>query len=320
VSDDGRTGGIALGTGVALGVAGLAAGSVFLRRFDAWAVRMITQPERRVLDVTPADLGLDYEEIQMCSEDSVMLCGWLIPAPGGLDDARGSVILGHGISDTMGSLLGFAEWLQAGGYNVLMLDFRGHGRSGGDQTSVGYLEHQDMGAGLRYLEARGLHKIGVMGWSLGAATAIATGAIYKQVVGVVADSCFSRLAVPLSRATVNILHHPPGLAWVEGLYAERLVARSLGFDPMDARPETLVGRISPRPLLLIHSEEDDLCPPAGARRLFERAGEPKELWMSRAGSHAVGPYQTYPNEYRRRVLAFWERAFADAPAAGAGVT
>ncbi len=304
---------LALG-GAAL--AGAAAGGTWLlRRFDAWALAAITQPARRPLDATPADFGLAYEEIRLHSEDRVDLYGWLIPAPAGAAQARGTVILGHGHGDTISSLLGVVGWLQPAGYNVLLFDFRAHGRSGGTHTSVGYLEHRDVAAGLAFLAVRGIPRAGFLGWSLGGAVGIVSGALFPQIAGVIADSTYARLSSALSQAAVQLLHWPPRLAAVVGRYGERLVARSLGYDHADARPEALVGRISPRPLLIIHSVADDLIPVANAEILFERAGDPKELWITPAGAHAVGPAELYPDEYRARVLGFWGRVFPG-PAGG----
>ena len=72
-----------------------------------------------------------------------------------------------------------------------------------------------------------------------------------------------------------------------------------------ARPLDAIARISPRPILLIHSEDDDnaTTPVEGARALFAAAGEPKELWVAPRGGH-VGAINAFPNEYRARVLAF----------------
>ncbi len=313
MSENERAGSSALPAGMLLGGMALAGaavgGTALLRRFDAWALQMITHPERRDVGATPADLGLDYEEVWLRSDDEVDLYGWLIPAPGGAPHARATLILGHGYSDTIDSILGPVAYLQPAGYNVLMLNFRAHGRSSGDTSSIGYLEHQDIAAGLRYLEDRHLRRIGIMGWSLGGAVAIVSAALYPQIAGVIADSTFARLGSPLGQMAAQVLHHPTWLARAEGWYGERLVARSLGYNVTDARPETLIGRISPRPILIIHSGEDKLIPVANARRLYARAGEPKDLWITPAGDHAWGPAQEFPEEYRARVLDFWDRVF-----------
>lgn len=295
-----------LGAGAVAGVGGAA----LLRRFDQWALASITQPARRQAAGVPSDFGLPYEEIRLRSDDEVDLYGWLIPAPGGLPAARGTIILGHGFGDTIDAILGHAVYLQRAGHNILLVDFRAHGRSGGDRTSMGYLEHQDIGASLRYLADRDLRRVGVMGWSLGGAISMVSGALYPEIAGVISDSGFARLASPLSRAVVVTLRRPPWLGRIAGWYGERLVARSLGFNAADARPLSYIGRISPRPLLIIHSAEDDLVPVADARALYAAAGEPKELWITHAGGHVPGTYGVFPEEYQRRVLDFWERAFA----------
>jgi len=307
----GRPAGVLLG-GAALAGA-VAGGTLLLRRFDAWAVQQITQPARRAALGTPADLALAYEEIRLRSEDDVDLYGWLIPAPGGLAQARATLILGHGLGDTIDAILGHVAYLQPAGYNVLLLDFRAHGRSGGAHTSVGYLEHQDVGAGLRYLAGRGLSTIGIMGWSLGAAVAIVSAGLYPQIAGVIADSGFARLASPLARAAASTLGHPPLLARFEGWYGEHLVARTLGFNAADARPAAFIGRISPRPLLIIHSTGDTLVPVANAHALYARAGQPKACWILAAGDHTPGVFAVFPAEYGRRVLAFWDGVFAGRP-------
>ena len=48
-----------------------------------------------------------------------------------------------------------------------------------------------------------------------------------------------------------------------------------------------IGRISPRPLLMIHGEKDDLVPVEHAHRLYERAGEPKELVILPGAGHRL---------------------------------
>jgi len=67
----------------------------------------------------------------------------------------------------------------------------------------------------------------------------------------------------------------------------------------------VISKIAPRPILLIHSADDDnaTTPVEGARQLFAAAGEPKELWVAPRGGH-VGAINAFPDEYRARVVAF----------------
>ena len=71
-----------------------------------------------------------------------------------------------------------------------------------------------------------------------------------------------------------------------------------------ASPLRAVPRIAPRPLLLIHGDADTLIPDADSKALFAAAGEPKDFWSAPGSSH-VQAFRDHPDEYRRRVLAFF---------------
>ncbi|MGA2286719.1 MAG: alpha/beta fold hydrolase, partial [Dehalococcoidia bacterium] len=63
----------------------------------------------------------------------------------------------------------------------------------------------------------------------------------------------------------------------------------------------LVGRIAPRPILLVHGELDTRLPPRCSRYVFERAGEPKELVILRGAKHSLRQRR----EELRRLLREW---------------
>ena len=83
----------------------------------------------------------------------------------------------------------------------------------------------------------------------------------------------------------------------------------VGADVTKARPLDAIARISPRPILLIHSADDEnaTTPLEGAQKLFAAAGDPKELWVAPRGGH-VGAINAFPDEYRARVVAFLRAA------------
>ena len=80
--------------------------------------------------------------------------------------------------------------------------------------------------------------------------------------------------------------YPAPVARRLGELGMRFVARNLGFDAEEAAPVRLIGRISPRPVLLIHGAADRLVPPSEAYALYAAAGPPKELWLVPAASAA----------------------------------
>jgi pimeloyl-ACP methyl ester carboxylesterase len=298
-------GALALG-GLALAGVGGVAGLQMLRRFDQWAVNALTRPPRATLRMDPTDFGLPYEDVAFKSADGVDLRGWLIRAADMPQEATATIIIGHGYSGNKDANLGYAAFLRNGGYNSLLFDFRAHGLSGGEQTSIGFIENEDVRGAIDYLAARGLKRLGYMGFSLGAAIGIVSAALYPEIRGLIAGSGFARLGSPISVILQREYRRPAWLARLAGEYGERLLARELGFDWREAHPVALIGRISPRPVLITHSIDDQLIPVSDAYALYAAAGEPKQLWVEHAGPHDPGLFATFHEEYKRRVLAFWD--------------
>jgi uncharacterized protein len=93
-----------------------------------------------------------------------------------------------------------------------------------------------------------------------------------------------------------------------------VVARRTGARLSDFQPLAAVPRIAPRPLLLIHGDDDTAVPPSHARRLYDAAGEPRELWTVPGAGH-VGAYFADREQYLVRVVGFFERSLGDGSAA-----
>jgi len=150
----------------------------------AWSFsgRMIARrtPNTRT---SPADHGLPFEEVAFQARDGVPLRGWFIPAP----QARGTVVFCHGHAGSMDPDVQYAPWFHQAGLNVLMFDFRGHGRSDGERVSMGALERQDLLGAMDYLAGRGIERAGVLGFSMGGVVAILTAPLDERIVAVASD-------------------------------------------------------------------------------------------------------------------------------------
>jgi fermentation-respiration switch protein FrsA (DUF1100 family) len=118
----------------------------------------------------PEQFGLRHEDVSITTADGSRLHGWWLPAKGA---ALGSVLHLHGNAANVSNHLPLVAWLPAAGFNVLMLDYRGFGRSEGRPTLDGVVD--DAAAALHYLRTRpgvdGARLI-VLGQSLGGATAL----------------------------------------------------------------------------------------------------------------------------------------------------
>lgn len=280
----------------------------------AWAgsSRLIA---RRAPDVqtSPADYGLAYEEVGFPSRDGLTLRGWFIPAP----SARGTVVFCHGHGGSMDPDLIYAPWFHEAGFNVLMFDFRAHGRSEGERVSMGYFERQDLLGAVDYLQGRGIAQVGVLGFSLGGAVAITSAAQCQAIRAVVSDGGFARLESALvgwARERGKSAPH-----WV-ALPLARLVITvagwRLGARLPEADPIRWVEQIAPRALLLIHGDLDPYVPVADVEALYARAREPKELWrVPEAGHREIDSHR--PAEYRERVIGFFVHHLTDSDSTNA---
>jgi uncharacterized protein len=244
--------------------------------------------------------GADTELLQKSGE----LAGWTIHSVHGAP----AVVLVHGFKSSREEMLPWARFLHDAGYNVLLFDTRGCGKSGGATVGLGATEPRDISLAVELARDQfGTTNFAVLGISLGAGAAILAAANDPDISAVVADSAWTDQDLQLSRLSflplgpIRLPLPPYGIAAVNVL---------VGADVSRARPLEAIGAISPRPLLLIHSADDDnaTTPVEGARQLFAAAGEPKDLWVAPRGGH-VGAINAFPDEYRARVLAFLGAAF-----------
>jgi alpha-beta hydrolase superfamily lysophospholipase len=251
----------------------------------------------------PRQLGLDYEPVTFFSRDGLRLGGWFVPAA---SRARGTVILCHGHAGSLDADLHYVPAFHRHGYGVLQFDFRAHGRSEGQHVSMGYLERQDLLGAIDFLRARGISKVGVLGFSMGGAVAISTAAACPSIVGIVSDGGFGRIE-PTLQTGIQQRGIPSWLARILAAVVVRLVGWRLSCHLSDADPVRWIGRISPRPILLIHGGRDRYVPASAVEMLYAAAGEPKELWTVPEAEHRRVD-QVRPEEYITRVLAFFDSA------------
>ena len=104
-----------------------------------------------------------YQTVQLLTKDSLPLEAWYIP----VDSSRGTVILIHGLGGNKSSVLKQAYEFRYLGYNVMLVDLRAHGRSGGDITTMGFRESEDVKLAFEYILETGERNIILYGISLG---------------------------------------------------------------------------------------------------------------------------------------------------------
>jgi uncharacterized protein len=246
--------------------------------------------------------GVPARDVSFSASDGVRLHGWLAIA----SPHAPTIILAHGFKSTRTSMLPWARFLYAAGYNVLLFDGRGCGQSDGWGIGLGATEPNDIIGAVRYLQGRGdltNKRYGALGVSLGAGVVLLAAAREPALVAVVADSAWAdeqpqldRMgSVPVGPLVLPVLPYEPAL--VDALIGAHLEAAS---------PRAVIGQVAPRAVFLIHSADDQntTTPLSGAARLYAAADQPKQQWMAPSGGHA-GALAAHATDYQQRVLAFF---------------
>ena len=263
-------------------------------------------PARRCAASTPADYGLVAEAISFQTRDGLTLRGWFVPATG---LAKGTIVFSHGYAGDCSPDLVYVPLLNRAGYNVCLFDYRGHGASDGNFTSLVYFERRDLLSALDFLHQRGIERIGLIGFSMGGAIALATAALDPLVVGVVSDCTFGEMSRIIGNAASQ-RGAPAPFATLIGWLVELMASIRLRANLFSADPIRSIARIAPRPVLIMHGEADEAVPSSEAQRLYQMARPPKELWVvPQAGHRKIE--QVAPDEYKQRLIGFFDRAFED---------
>lgn len=213
-----------------------------------------------------------------------------------------------------------ARMLEDYGYAALRFDMRGCGDSGGTRGFVLCMDQvADTRNAVTFLAQRpeiDPARIGVIGHSFGAAVSVYTGSVDERVAVVISSCGWGHGARKFQG------QHPGPEAWgkftdmlARGRAHKEKTGESLWVSRWDVVPipehlrkhvppkaqttvpvetaqsmydfmaEEVVGKIAPRPLLLLHTADDQITPTEQSIRMFERAGMPAELYLITGESH-----------------------------------
>jgi len=210
---------------------------------------------------TPEAGGVPFEDLVLTTEDGTDISAWYVPAR----DPRAPVMLFcHGNAGNISHRVHNLVLLNRIGIAVLIFDYPGFGKSGGTPLETGV--YASARAAYRYLvEDRGVppDRIVLFGRSLGAAAAVELAAA-GHGRALIMESGFTDL-YEMGRQTFPVLPMP------------RRLRRK--YPNIERLPHVRM------PVLIIHGEADRLVPVAMARRLFEAARRPKDLYLIPGAGH-----------------------------------
>ena len=202
--------------------------------------------------VTPADLGLDFKQETLITEDGEHIGAWFLPC----SESPYCLLFFHGNRDILSEIVDSLEQFHALGFNVLAIDYRGYGLSSGHPTEQGL--YLDAEAAWTYLiSQKGFlpEQIVIHGRSLGAAVG-AHLAERHQPAALILESTFT------SMGKLVRLRYP--------FVPVRWMLRSC--FPTLSRMSRITS-----PVLIVHSKADEFIPFSQGLALFEAASEPRTL-------------------------------------------
>jgi fermentation-respiration switch protein FrsA (DUF1100 family) len=260
----------------------------------------IAKPYRVVEGPPPADL--EAEDVVIPSASGSALRGWLVPATSTADDARGVVLVLHGVHSCRLRMVERARLLKRAGFASLLLDLQAEGESPGERITYGALEARDAEAGLAFLRSRFPNRpIGAIGVSLGGA-ALCLAKQPLPLKALVLESVYSTIELATRHRTTRMLG-PLGSLTAPLLTVQLKWRFGLSADEM--RPVDRIGAVG-CPVLVAQGTKDPLTTLDEGRALFDAAREPREFWPVEGAAH-VDLLWFAKDDYERRVVGFLER-------------
>lgn len=256
-------------------------------------------PNRIIYD-TPENHGLNYEDVSFKSYDGTVLSGWFIKAVG---KPVGTIIHFHGNFGNVSYYLKQISWLPAEGFNVFTFDYRGYGKSEGTPDRFGV--YQDSVAAMEYITSKaGIDhdNLLIFAQSLGGANAI-------SVVGNNNFSGIRAMAVEGAFYSYRTEAHD-AISSTVGKKVGDVPCLSLQIWPVSFlavsdsySPGDYIENAASIPVLFIHCTDDEYVNHRHGKLLYDKAKEPKELWLIENCNHLK--LFTDSNRYREKLVEYF---------------
>ncbi len=216
-------------------------------------------------------------------------------------DTNRYVIICHGVTETKVNSFKYARMFERMGFNSVVYDHRRHGDSGGKTTSFGHFEKMDLKAVVQALK---LHVgadlfYGIHGESMGAATTLLYAGMEDTADFYISDCAYSDIYE-------QILHVMKTTTPLRTTLALRLASLFMkmrdGYSISTVSPRETVQNIQ-KPVLFIHSVNDEFVLPKMSEELYALKQGPKELKLFDEGAHAQS-FNRNPEKYEETVAEF----------------
>jgi alpha-beta hydrolase superfamily lysophospholipase len=279
---------------VVLAVSGLAAAaSIAIHNYRSMHGLLEADPPSPLLR-TPERTGIPgLRTVSFAMSNGIRLAAWYAPPRN-----RAAVIVTHGTNSDRSTMLPELRVLAHAGYGVLGFDWPGLGDSGGHVRWDGQARAA-LTRAIDWLSSQpdvDPARIGGLGFSIGAFIMAQVAAQDRRLSAVVLEA-----PPPDYDDYIRINHGRWGFL---SQWPARWALRGSGMLDPAVQPLQLIGRISPRPLLMLAGSRDREIPAASVVKLFGVAREPKTLWVVPIAEHG-GYVEVAADAFARRIPAFF---------------
>ncbi len=245
-------------------------------------------------------------EVEFPARDGLVIRGTLVP-PG---EGRPILVVQHGRRRNRENYLPWASVLARAGYGILAFDWRAHGKSDGDRIALGTQEPLDLLGAIDFLASRHPDRpVGLVGASLGAcAISMAAPDLPERVRALVLDSPYGNLERMVDFKLAGIGPARLGPSLVLDLFCRI----RYGESPSEVRPEDRLKGFAPRPVLLMHGDQDDVIPVSEGRSIAKVYPGPIEYWETAGDKHCASRTNR-TREWMAKVAGFLARHLEGAP-------
>lgn len=232
------------------------------------------------LPVTPDAAGILYEDLFIETADGFKLHGWKLHADTGKSQGKklGTILFFHGNGDNVSTQLPNTFWLTKEGYDLYVFDYREYGKSQGKAELDSIISDNELMIAYVAEQLTKDEKVIVLGHSLGAAMAI-----YSVAHSNHRDKIAALITLEAFSDYHDVTQDVLSKSWLLWLFQWPL---SFTVDN-SYRPLDSIGLISPIPVMIIHSVNDEMIGMYHAERLFAAAKEPKIFAQIDSGHNDV---------------------------------
>lgn len=262
----------------------------------------ILQPKRVQAVNSLETNNVPYSNIELITKDSVQLKGYYVKS--NQDTTYASLILIHGIGGCKQHFTDLAIDLSNNGFDSWVFDNRAHGESGGQFSTYGYKEKEDISLIIDEIKRNSKSKIGVWGNSLGGAIAIQAIENDKRIDFGIIESTFTDLNQIVydyqKRFTCNI-----GLKWMCDLTLSKAETIT-DFKASAVKPIESVRNIT-QPMLISHGNKDKNIKYEYGKNLYENLASKDKTFIEVNNAGHYNMYKVGGKDYKTKLFNFLKR-------------